>query len=48
MCIEMSARLDDDQRLFDEILKGTSSNQQNLLTYYFAKEVKREGRVRGV
>lgn len=40
MCIEMHSKLNDDERLFDEILKGMKSGHQNLLTYYFAK---REG-----
>lgn len=40
MCIEMHSKLNDDQRLFDDILKGLKSGHQNLLAYYFAK---REG-----
>ncbi|KAL7273511.1 suppressor of tub2 mutation [Rhizina undulata] len=40
MCIEMHSKLNDDERLFDEIFQGMKSGHQNLLTYYFAK---REG-----
>jgi CLIP-associating protein 1/2 len=43
MCIEMHSKLRNDERLFDQILKGMKSGHQNLLTYYFAK---REGEAR--
>jgi CLIP-associating protein 1/2 len=43
MCIELHSKLNDDERLFDDILKGMKSGHQNLLAYYFAK---REGELK--
>lgn len=43
MCIEMHSKLNNDEKLFDEILRGMKSGHQNLLTYYFSK---REGEMR--
>ncbi|KAI5779218.1 clasp N terminal-domain-containing protein [Geopyxis carbonaria] len=37
MCIEVHSKLNDDERLFDDIFKGMKSGHQNLLAYYFAK-----------
>lgn len=37
MCIEMHSKLNDDERLFNEVLRGVKSGHQNLLTYYFAR-----------
>ncbi|TGZ78514.1 ARM repeat-containing protein [Ascodesmis nigricans] len=43
MCTEMHSKVNDDQRLFDEILHGLKWGHTNLLTYYFTK---REGEAR--
>lgn len=36
--VELHVKVQNDKRMFEEILKGVNVNQQNLLLYYFARK----------
>ena len=40
MCVELHAKVGDETKLFETVLEGLGQGQQNLLTYYFAKNQK--------
>ena len=40
MCVEMNARVGDEEVLFERVLRGVNGGQMNLLMYYFAKRGK--------
>jgi CLIP-associating protein 1/2 len=43
LCIELHQKVNDDQRLLDDILKGGQATTYNLLAYYFATKEREWG-----